>query len=125
VRPKNYQFQSQPLVLEYDTLTHERLHADAAAAIAARQRAAGRPVEIPARRVAAIRVGEVLKRALASRPKRRRRVTGKTAEAEPQPAAEARDEAEVDIEAAEAGEVSPAEQAEGAASEEKPERKEH
>jgi ribosomal protein L22 len=64
------------------------------------------------------------------RPKRRRRVTGKTAEAEPQPAGEARAAAqptdvEVEVETAEAGEVSPAEEAEGAASDEKPERKEH
>jgi hypothetical protein len=58
-------------------------------------------------------------------------VTGKTAEAEPQPAAEAtepasqRGEAEVAVETPEAGEVSPAEEAEDAASEEKPKRKEH
>jgi ribosomal protein L22 len=65
------------------------------------------------------------------RPKRRRRVTGKTAEAEPQPAEEAKQkasqpaEAEVEVETAEAGEVSPAEEAEGTASDEKPKRKEH
>ena len=65
------------------------------------------------------------------RPKRRRRVTGKTAEAEPQPAGEASEaasqptEAEVEVETAAAGEMSPAEEAEGAASEEKPKRKEH
>ena len=67
------------------------------------------------------------------RPKRRRRVTGKTAEAEPRPTEEAQEKAsqptepedEVEVETAEAGEVSPAEQAEGAASEEKPKRKEH
>ena len=63
------------------------------------------------------------------RPKRRRRVTGKTAVAEPQAAGEAQEAArpteEVEVETAEAGEVSPAEEAEGAASEEKPERKEH
>ncbi len=36
----------------------------------------GRPVEIPARRVAAFRVGAVLKRAVAGGPKRRRRLFG-------------------------------------------------
>jgi large subunit ribosomal protein L22 len=60
------------------------------------------------------------------RPKRRRRVTGKTAEAELQRPEETRPpEGEAEVETAEAGEVSPAEPAEGAASEEKPEREEH
>jgi large subunit ribosomal protein L22 len=62
------------------------------------------------------------------RPKRRRRVTGKTAEAEPQPAAEAeetaseRGETEVQGEAAQASDVSTAEEAEPATAEEKPKR---
>jgi ribosomal protein L22 len=62
------------------------------------------------------------------RPKRRRRVTGKTAEAGPQPAAEAeetaleRGEAEVQGEAAQASDVSIAEEAEPATAEEKPKR---
>jgi ribosomal protein L22 len=61
--------------------------------------------------------------------KRRRRVAGKAPEAEPQAVGEAKEKAsrrrKAKVEAAQAGEVSPAEEAEGAASEEKPDRKEH
>jgi ribosomal protein L22 len=59
------------------------------------------------------------------RPKRRR-VVGKAKEAEPQAAGEAKEKAtrrrRAKVEAAQAGEVSPAEEAEGGASEQRPER---
>jgi large subunit ribosomal protein L22 len=62
----------------------------------------------------------------AEKPKRRRRTPAKAAEAEPQAAGEAKEKASrrrrAKVEAAQAGEVTPAEEAEGAASEEKPKR---
>jgi large subunit ribosomal protein L22 len=62
----------------------------------------------------------------AEKPRRRRRTPAKTAEAEPQAAGQAKEKASrrrrAKVEAAQAGEVTPVEEAEGAASEEKPKR---
>jgi large subunit ribosomal protein L22 len=62
----------------------------------------------------------------AEKPKRRSRTPAKAADAEPQAAGEAKEKASrrrrAKAEAAQAGEVTPAEEAEGAASEEKPKR---
>jgi large subunit ribosomal protein L22 len=59
-------------------------------------------------------------------PKRRRRTPAKAADAEPQAVGEAKEKASrrrrAKVEAAQAGEVTPAEEAEGAASEDKPKR---
>jgi large subunit ribosomal protein L22 len=62
----------------------------------------------------------------AAKPRRRGRAPAKAAEAEPEAVGEAKEKASrrrrAKVEAAQAGEVSPAEEAEGAASEEKPKR---